>query len=449
MKRKARILLVDDDVSLLKLLGLRLKSEGFAVVTAASGAEALAWLEQERPDVVLSDLRMDGMDGLALFDRIQRQHVGLPVVIMTAHGSITDAVSATRSGVFGFLTKPIDKEALRKTINEALAVSLPAMADDWQQRIMTRSPIMIALLEQARRMAPLDISVLITGPSGSGKALMAQALHEASPRQDYPFIVLNCGAMTEQLLESELFGHVKGAFSGATSDHPGVFLAAKGGSLLLEEVGELTPRLQNKLLQALAQQEVRPLGSTQGCATDVRVLSSTNKDLVTAMEQGEFREDLFYRLNVVNLSLPALRERAEDIPLLARHALEQLKMRQPTQVTGFSPEALSLLATADWPGNVRQLLNVVEQSVAMASAPVIAPQLLEGILAGVDDQFPTFNEARAEFERLYLHKVLRMTEGNVSQAAGLAGRNRTDFYKLLSRHGIEAGTYKEKRPPKS
>lgn len=445
MKRKARILLVDDDVSLLKLLGLRLKSEGFAVHTAASGADALEWLEQERPDLVLSDLRMDGMDGLALFDRIQRLHVGLPVIIMTAHGSITDAVSATRSGVFGFLTKPIDKEALRKTINEALAVSLPAVADDWQQRIRTRSPVMVALLEQARRIAPLDINVLLTGPSGAGKALMAKTLHQASPRQDYPFIILNCGAMTEQLLESELFGHVKGAFTGAVADHPGVFLAAKGGTLLLEEVGELSLSLQNKLAQALAQQEVRPLGSMKSIATDVRVLSSSSGDLVTAMEQEKFREDLFYRLNVVNLNLPALQERPEDIPLLARQALEELKQRQQTQVTGFAPEALSMLAAASWPGNVRQLLNVVEQAVAMSSAPVINVQLLEGILAGKGEEFPTFNEARAEFERLYLHKILRMTEGNVSQAAGLAGRNRTDFYKLLSRHGIEAGLYKEKR----
>ncbi|MBM7456522.1 two-component system response regulator GlrR [Oceanisphaera litoralis] len=444
MKRKARILLVDDDVSLLKLLGLRLKSEGFEVSTAASGAEALEWLEQERPDMVLSDLRMDGMDGLALFDRIQRQHVGLPVVIMTAHGSITDAVTATRSGVFGFLTKPIDKEALRQTINQALSVSLPAMEDEWQQSIMTRSPTMVALLEQARRMAPLDISVMLTGPSGSGKALMAEVLHYASPRRDYPFISLNCGAMTEQLLESELFGHVKGSFEGAVSDHPGVFLTAEGGTLLLEEVGELSSSLQIKLLRALEQQQVRPLGATRSIKTDVRVLSSTNRDLVSAMEQGIFRDDLFYRLNVVNLNLPALQQRPEDIPLLARHALDRLRQRQQTQVTGFAPEALSMLATASWPGNVRQLLNVVEQAVALASAPVIGPQLLEGILAGSGEPFPTFNEARAEFERLYLHKILRMTEGNVSQAAGLAGRNRTDFYKLLNRHGIEAGTYKEK-----
>ena len=445
MKRKARILLVDDDVSLLKLLGLRLKSEGFAVTTAGSGAEALTWLEQERPDLVLSDLRMDGMDGLALFDRIQRVHVGLPVIIMTAHGSITDAITATRSGVFGFLTKPIDKEELRKTINGALAVSLPAVVDHWQQKVHTRSPVMIALLEQARRIAPLDISVLLTGPSGSGKRLMALALHQASPRQDYPFITLNCGAMTEQLLESELFGHVKGAFAGATSDHPGVFVSAAGGTVLLEDVGELSPALQGKLVQVLARQQVRALGASASVATDVRVLSSTSRDLVTAMEQETFREDLFYRLNVMNLQLPTLEQRPEDIPLLARQALEQLKARQQTAVTGFSPEALSMLAAATWPGNVRQLLNVVEQAVAMASAPVIGPQLLEGILADSDERFPTFNEARAEFERLYLHKVLRMTDGNVSQAAGLAGRNRTDFYKLLSRHGIEAGASKEQR----
>lgn len=444
MTRKARILLVDDDASLLKLLGLRLRSEGFAVTTATSGQEALEQLERERPDLVLSDLKMDGMDGLALFERIQRAQVGLPVVIMTAHGSITDAVTATRSGVFGFLTKPIDKEALRKTINEALAVSLPADEDDWQHSILTRSPAMAAVLEQARRIAPLDISVLITGPSGTGKKLMAKAIHDASPRQDYPFIALNCGAMPEPLLESELFGHVKGAFSGAIADHPGVLLAAQGGTLFLDEVGELSPALQARLLSTLERQEVRPLGGSRGIGTDVRILSASNRDLVAAMEAGQFREDLFYRLNVVNLALPALKERPEDIPLLARHFLERIRQRQPTRVTGFSPEALAMLASANWPGNVRQLLNVVEQAVALAPAPVIGPQLVEGILADSGDHFPTFNEARAEFERVYLNKVLRMTEGNVTQAAALAGRNRTDFYKLLNRHGIEAGTYKDK-----
>ncbi|AEY00479.1 response regulator GlrR [Oceanimonas sp. GK1] len=444
MKRKARILLVDDDASLLKLLGLRLRSEGFEVATATSGAEALEWLEQERPDLVLSDLKMDGMDGLALFDRIQRQHVGLPVVIMTAHGSITDAVSATRAGVFGFLTKPIDKEALRRTINEALAVSLPAFDDGWQHDVLTRSPAMTGVLEQARRIAPLDISVLITGPAGAGKELMARTLHQASPRRDHPFMVLNCGALTEPLLESELFGHVKGAFEGAVSDHAGALVTAAGGTLLLDEVDELPPRLQGRLLGALEQQEVRPRGGNLSIQTDVRVLSATSRDMVAAMEQGRFREDLFYRLNVVNLALPALKERPEDIPLLARHFLEQIRQRQSTPVTGFAPDALALLASAHWPGNVRQLRNLVEQAVAMASAPVIGAQLVEGLLSGSDEQFPSFNEARAEFERMYLNKVLRMTDGNVTQAAALAGRNRTDFYKLLSRHGIEAGTFKRK-----
>ncbi|WMC10267.1 sigma 54-interacting transcriptional regulator [Oceanimonas pelagia] len=444
MKRKARILLVDDDASLLKLLGLRLRSEGFEVATATSGAEALEWLEQARPDLVLSDLKMDGMDGLALFDRIQRQHVGLPVVIMTAHGSITDAVSATRSGVFGFLTKPIDKEALRRTINEALAVSLPAFENDWQHDILTRSPAMTGVLEQVRRIAPLDISVLITGPAGAGKELMARTLHQASPRRDHPFVVLNCGALTEPLLESELFGHVRGAFDGAVSDHAGALVTAAGGTLLLDEVDELPSRLQARLLGALEEQQVRPRGGSRSISTDVRVLSATSRDMVAAMEQGRFREDLFYRLNVVNLALPALKERPEDIPLLARHFLEQIRQRQSTQVTGFAPEALALLAAASWPGNVRQLLNLVEQAVAMASAPVIGTQLVESLLSGSDEQFPTFNEARAEFERMYLNKVLRMTEGNVTQAAALAGRNRTDFYKLLSRHGIEAGAFKHK-----
>jgi two-component system response regulator GlrR len=257
-------------------------------------------------------------------------------------------------------------------------------------------------------------------------------------------MVLNCGALTEPLLESELFGHVKGAFEGAVSDHAGALVTAAGGTLLLDEVDELPPRLQGRLLGALEQQEVRPQGGNLSIQTDVRVLSATSRDMVAAMEQGRFREDLFYRLNVVNLALPALKERPEDIPLLARHFLEQIRQRQSTPVTGFAPDALALLASAPWPGNVRQLRNLVEQAVAMASAPVIGAQLVEGLLSGSDEQFPSFNEARAEFERMYLNKVLRMTDGNVTQAAALAGRNRTDFYKLLSRHGIEAGTFKRK-----
>ncbi|WP_234283644.1 MULTISPECIES: two-component system response regulator GlrR [unclassified Halomonas] len=424
---------------------MRLESRGYRVTTAESGAEALRKLAAERPDIVLSDLRMDEMDGLALFQAIQREVPGLPVIILTAHGSIPDAVNATQQGVFSFLTKPVDRDELFSAIDEALTHLPSGNADDseaWRASIITRSPEMERVLEQARMVASSDVSVLITGPSGSGKELLARAIHDASPRANHPFVAINCGALPEQLLESELFGHAKGAFTGAVSDHKGLFQAAEGGTLFLDEIGDMPLPLQVKLLRALQERQIRPLGSTQSIPVNVRILSATHRDLSQAMHQGEFREDFFYRLNVVNLKLPALKDRAEDVPLLARHLVAQAAERHKPFVKGFSPEALNLLATSAWPGNVRQLVNVVEQCVALTRSPMIPEALVAQALAAEDSALPTFNDARASFERSYLVKVLKITEGNVTQAARIAGRNRTDFYKLLSRHELEPSTFK-------
>ncbi|MDN3521456.1 two-component system response regulator GlrR [Halomonas ramblicola] len=439
------ILLVDDDVSLLKLLGMRLESRGYRVTTAESGRDALKALEVDRPDLVLTDLRMDEMDGLALFQEVQRQVPGLPVILLTAHGSIPDAVSATRQGVFSFLTKPVDRDELFAAIEEALAQTPGAVPDGdeaWRAEIITRSPEMERLLEQARMVAGSDVSVLVTGPSGSGKELMANAIHKASRRADKPFVAINCGALPEQLLESELFGHAKGAFTGAVSEHRGLFQAADGGTLFLDEIGDMPLTLQIKLLRALQERQIRPLGSTGSVSVDVRIISATHRDLDRAMHEGEFREDLYYRLNVVNLKLPALKERAEDVPLLAKHLVGQAAERHKPFVKGFSPEALKLLAASAWPGNVRQLVNVVEQCVALTSTAIIPEALVSQALAAEDSALPTFSDARAAFERRYLIKVLKLTEGNVTQAARIAGRNRTDFYKLLARHDLEPGTFK-------
>ncbi|MBB3190737.1 two-component system response regulator GlrR [Halomonas cerina] len=441
----AQILLVDDDASLLKLLGMRLESRGYRVTTAESGREALRRLETARPDLVLSDMRMDEMDGLALFQEIQRRVPGLPVIILTAHGSIPDAVSATRQGVFGFLTKPVDRDELFSTIEDALAQTSTAGADgdeSWREAIITRSPEMERILEQARMVAGSDVSVLITGPSGSGKELLANAIHKVSPRAGKPFIAINCGALPEQLLESELFGHARGAFTGAVSEHQGLFQAADGGTLFLDEIGDMPLPLQVKLLRVLQDRQVRPLGSTASVPVDVRLISATHRDLDRAMHEGEFREDLYYRLNVVNLRLPPLKERAEDVPLLAKHLVAQAAARHKPFVKGFSREALNLLASSAWPGNVRQLVNVVEQCVALTSAPMIPEALVAQALAAEENALPTFNDARAGFERRYLVKVLKITEGNVTQAARIAGRNRTDFYKLLARHELEPSAFK-------
>lgn len=443
IRKPARLLLVDDDPGLLKLLGMRLVSEGYSMVTAESGPEALRVLGREKVDLVISDLRMDEMDGLQLFSEIQKGHPGMPVIILTAHGSIPDAVAATQQGVFSFLTKPVDKDALYKAIDEALEQRSPATDEAWRQAIVTRSPLMLRLLEQAGMVAQSDVSVLINGQSGTGKEIVAQAIHNASPRHDKPFVAINCGALPEQLLESELFGHARGAFTGAVSNREGLFQAAEGGTLFLDEIGDMPVALQVKLLRVLQERKVRPLGSNRDIEINVRIISATHRDLPKAMARGEFREDLFYRLNVVNLKIPPLSERTEDIPLLANHLLRQSADRHKPFVRAFSSDAMKRLMAAKWPGNVRQLVNVIEQCVALTSSPVIGDALVEQALEGENTALPTFVEARNQFELNYLRKLLQITKGNVTHAARMAGRNRTEFYKLLSRHELDANDFKE------
>ncbi|AUU95565.1 sensory histidine kinase YfhA [Klebsiella pneumoniae] len=443
IRKPARLLLVDDDPGLLKLLGMRLVSEGYSVVTAESGPEALRVLGREKVDLVISDLRMDEIDGLQLFSEIQKGHPGMPVIILTAHGSIPDAVAATQQGVFSFLTKPVDKDALYKAIDEALEQRSPATDEAWRQAIVTRSPLMLRLLEQAGMVAQSDVSVLINGQSGTGKEIVAQAIHNASPRHDKPFVAINCGALPEQLLESELFGHARGAFTGAVSNREGLFQAAEGGTLFLDEIGDMPVALQVKLLRVLQERKVRPLGSNRDIEINVRIISATHRDLPKAMARGEFREDLFYRLNVVNLKIPPLSERTEDIPLLANHLLRQSADRHKPFVRAFSSDAMKRLMAAKWPGNVRQLVNVIEQCVALTSSPVIGDALVEQALEGENTALPTFVEARNQFELNYLRKLLQITKGNVTHAARMAGRNRTEFYKLLSRHELDANDFKE------
>lgn len=434
----ARLLLVDDDPSLLRLMTLRLEGEGYQVASADCAETALVLLAKQPFDVVLSDLRMPGLDGMALFDEIAKRRPGLPVVLMTAHGSIPEAVAATQRGVFGFLTKPLNNVELRDILQKAVHQSHVPSADEWRQAIVTRSKTMEQLLEQAYRVAQRDVSVLITGASGTGKELLANAIHLASPRARRPFIAINCGALPEHLLESELFGHAKGAFTGAVTEHAGLFREADGGTLFLDEIGDMPLPLQVKLLRALQERQIRPVGSAKSIPIDVRVISATHRDLKQAMQEQSFREDLYYRLNVVNLQLPSLRERAEDIPLLARHVLQQSAERHGVQVNRFSEDAMQALVTAQWPGNVRQLVNVVEQCVALTNSAVISLALVSQALEQNKSFWPTLSEARDQFERQYLVRVLKMAEGNVTRAAELAGRNRTDFHKLLKKHELNA-----------
>ncbi|MGY5451186.1 sigma 54-interacting transcriptional regulator [Agarivorans sp. MS3-6] len=442
------VLVVDDDPSLLRLISLRLQSAGYHVQAVASAKQALAELESYPAQLVISDVRMDGMDGLALFNAIKQLYPSLPVMLLTAHGNIPDAIAATQQGVFGYLTKPFDSQELLAKVAEALRLQTPAGEKGqpseqaaWRRDIISRSPIMDVLIKQIQQVAPSDVNIMIQGESGSGKELLAQAIHQASSRNNKPFVAVNCAAIPEGLFESELFGHVKGAFSGAAHAHNGLFQAAHGGTLFLDEIADTPLSVQVKLLRALQEREVRPVGSTKNIAVDVRIVSATHQDLYQAVQQQQFREDLYYRLNVVELGLPPLAKRQEDIPLLVHHFSQQIADRQASPLKTYSPEAMASLVAARWPGNVRQLMNVVEQTNALSTGPLIPVQLVQQALRE-KAELVSFSQARDEFERGYLARLLRLTQGNVSQAARLAMRNRTEFYKLLERHHLRPESFR-------
>ncbi|UCC56991.1 MAG: sigma 54-interacting transcriptional regulator [Gammaproteobacteria bacterium] len=446
---KYRVMVVDDDQSLLRLLSLRLSAAGYAVSAVESGEEALARLSLYNPHIIVTDLKMDGMDGMTLFNQVHSRSPSLPVLVLTAHGTIPDAVEATSRGVFSYLTKPFDSKVLLEQVARALKITGEGttaqpvtQSNAWCEDIVTRSPVMENLLTQARLVADTDTSVLIHGQSGTGKELFAHAIHKASPRAENEFLALNCSAIPESLFESELFGHVKGAFTGANRDHLGMFRAAEGGTLFLDEIGDMPPGFQVKLLRALQERTIRPVGSTKSVPIDVRIISATHQDLEQAMQEERFREDLYYRLNVVNLELPSLSERREDIPLLANHFLHKFPGAEKRGVTGFSPDALDELLSAPWPGNVRQLYNVVEQTVALSTTPLIPASLVQRALRSESGEILSYVEARSQFERDYLSRVLQITNGNVTKAARIAKRNRTEFYKLLNKHHLSPAQFK-------
>jgi len=442
------VLIVDDDANLLRLLSIRLSAAGYQVKSANNAKEALGFLQSYCPDLLISDLRMEGMDGMALFEQVRILYQHLPVIILTAHGTIPDAINATKQGVFSFLTKPFESKTLLETVEQAILLQpndseQSDLDEEWRGDIISRSTIMSSLLAQTKQVAQSDFSLLINSQSGTGKELLAQAIHKASYRCEKPFTAINCAAIPEQLLESELFGHVKGAFTGAETNHQGLFQASDGGTLFLDEIGDMPMSFQVKLLRVLQEKEVRPVGSTRSTKVDVRIIAATHKNLQQAIVDGEFREDLFYRLNVVELVLPTLAQRREDIPLLAQHFLNKCNLQAHKKVNGFSQEAMELLISASWPGNIRQLQNVVEQSVALSTEPIISDGLVKHALKDDSTIFPSFAQARDQFERDYLSKLLKITAGNVSQAAKIAQRNRTEFYKLINKHHLEAKSFRE------
>jgi two-component system response regulator GlrR len=412
--RRYRILLVDDDPGLLRLLTLRLKSEGYEVAACESAAQAQAAVPRFRPDAVITDLRMAEKDGIGLLKDLQRRYPALPVLLMTAHGTIPDAVEATQSGAFAFLTKPIDRDELLEKLRKALHISgFAAAGAGWREGIVTRNALMEDRLSQAQMAAGTDSCVLITGQPGTGKRLIAGAIHKAGGRSALPIASLNCATLEA--------GRVRET---ASADPP-------PGIVLLEEVAETSPEAQDALFDCL------PASTRAG----IQLVATTAQDLRARAARGDFREDLFYRLSTIQIDLPPLSQRREDIPLLATHAADALG-QDTGQRRVLAPEALELLARAEFPGNVRQLFAVVRNAASLASSAVISAESIQRALGTAAARVPAFDEARDEFTRNYLVQLLQVTRGNVTQAAKLAGRNRTDFYKLLARHQIAPDEFK-------
>ncbi|MCB1774195.1 MAG: sigma-54-dependent Fis family transcriptional regulator [Gammaproteobacteria bacterium] len=448
-KRPLRVLVVDDDADHLALCERWLALSGYAVTTASGGVQALASLEHTRPDLVVSDLVMDDMSGLKLLGEIHRHDPVLPTIIMSGRAGVPDALEAAHLGVSGFLEKPFDRTRLQETVADALdagsaPIAVQGLLDTAAGTLVYRAAIMQELVARVHRVAAGDSTVLLHGETGTGKELVARALHDLGARRRQPFVSINCSALPEALLESELFGHEKGAFTGANARHVGLFQAADGGTIFLDEIGDMPLALQAKVLRVLQDFSVRPVGGLNATRIDVRVISATHHDLAGLVEQKQFREDLYYRLNVVPLQVPALRQRAEDIPLLLEHFLGQMAARADGQPLRFAPEARAMLIQAPFPGNVRQLRNVVERCVVLSTGKVIPKSLVNEALQDQTLDMPTLDDAKAAFERRYLAGLLRATEGNISTAARIAGRNRTEFYNLLNRHGLEPESFRRR-----
>jgi len=447
---KTRILAVDDDNDILLLLNKWLVQEGFEVVTVASAEQALSRLQAGGINLVISDLVMPGMTGMELLTEIHRDNPLLPVIMLSGKAKIPDAVQATHLGSSAFLTKPVQKEELLDHVKKSLRISpYQAGINTFAADMVYVSPVMEQLMELAGLVADSDVTVLVTGATGTGKEVIARAIHDASARRKHQFIAVNCGAIPEQLLESELFGHERGAFTGANSRHEGLFQAANGGTLFLDEIGDMPLSLQVKLLRVLQDLQVRPVGATKTFPVDVRIISATHRDLDAAVESGEFREDLYYRLKVVTLAMPSLAERREDIPLLVARLLQDHAGTGNKAVKHFAPAAMDYLVTAPWPGNIRQLNNVIHLCVTLCKAETIPLSLVQKAMQDQPGGIETLKDAKHRFERNYLIGVLRMTNGHVANAARMAGRNRTEFYKLLNQHNIDPASFRPDKPGES
>jgi len=439
---RSRILVVDDDPASREMLGRVLTGDGHVVVTAADGREALGQLDRAGADLVVSDIRMPEIDGYELADRMRERAPDVPLVLVTAFGDVEGAVQAIRRGAYDYLSKPYDVDAIRMVVARGLAQRALALENRELRRqvrdkyrlegVVGRSESMLHVFKTAARVAASEATVLITGESGTGKEMVARAIHAASARSGGPFVAIDCGAIAEGVLESELFGHARGAFTGAQAPRRGLFEEADRGTLFLDEIGDVGQALQARLLRSLQEGEIRRVGTNEPIAVDVRVVAATNKDLTAAVKEGRFREDLFYRLNVVGIRIPPLRERREDIPLLADHFAAKHGRGEGAAIT---PAARDLLVAYAWPGNVRELENVIARALALNPSGVVVPEDLPESLRGLPAVLASTSGRErptlAEIERRYATTVLAEADGNKTRAAEILGIDRKTLYRIL------------------
>jgi DNA-binding NtrC family response regulator len=443
---KQRILVVDDEAPIREGLAEVLREAGYEVFLAASAEEAWTTLESEAIHAVITDVRMPGSDGLELLKRVKTVSPGTEVLVITGHGTFEQAVTAVKAGAHDFITKPFDLEVVKISLSRALEHRRLVSANRELSRQLDRvlgndmlvgeSPAFKKVLEVVARVATTKVTVLLSGETGTGKELIGRAIHQTSPRQNAPFISVNCGALPENLIESELFGYAKGAFTGADRTSPGLFEAADGGTFFLDEIGNIGAPIQGKLLRVLQEGEVLRLGERAPRPVDVRIVAATNRDLKQAVERGEFREDLFYRLNVVSIELPSLRERPQDVPLIAQHFLKTFCAATGRSLTGFSPDALSALLAYPWPGNVRELRNCIERAVILSLGSRIERSDLPTEVLGPSST-PSPLRSLEAVEKDHILQVLRLMGGHQGKASEVLGVNRRTLYRKLLEWGVD------------
>ena len=457
---KEKILVVDDEPNILDLIKIRLESQGYEVIPADEGETALARARDVVLDLAIMDLKLgQGEDGLGIMEKLLLINPHIPVIILTAHGSIANAVEAMKKGAYSYLTKPYKPDELLLHVKKALEkqrltreiANLRTILEERFQikNIIGRSPRMEEIFCQIERAARTEATIALYGESGTGKELIAKTIHLQSPRAKGPFVPINCGALPEGLLENELFGHIKGAYTDAREAKEGLFAQADGGTIFLDEIGDTTQALQVKLLRVLQEKEFKPLGGERIVKVNVRVIIASHKDLKRAVEKGEFREDLFYRIHVVPIYLPPLRERREDIPLLADHFLKKYGQEMAKEIRGFTPAAMQKMMLYHWPGNIRELENTIERAVVLIIHDLISVEdlfpLVDSQKKGTDGRdkgsLLSYKEAKEEFEKQYLAQILRQTRGNVRQAAKLANY-RGDLYRLMKKYALKAHDFK-------